>query len=208
MTRYLALGAHPDDVELGCGATLFTILKPNDCLMYNVMSSCSNVKENGRLVDEWETASECFRIYSECKHIDATLHYFPNRSLEKHRIEIRDILDQILQNYKPEIVFTTSPKDLHQDHSYLGRESISTFRDSTILTYLNVRPSKFVQPDYYVALNKLNIKRALKTIQCYKSMENKPEFDPELIKATFRHRGGEIRQQYAQAFKHIRTVIQ
>lgn len=207
MTRYLALGAHPDDVELGCSATLFQILQPNDILYYIVMSKCSNVKGNELIVEEWKTASNCFRIFSASKNIKTWIHDFQNRSLSDHRIEIRKELDAILHDYQPEVVFTTSPNDLHQDHSYLGRESISTFRDCVILTYLNVRPSKFEYPDYYIALDDINIERTLKMISCYKSQKKKPEFDPELTKATFRHRGGEIRRKYAQAFKHVRTVI-
>lgn len=207
MTRYLALGAHPDDIEMGCGATLFSLLTKNDELRCITMSKVDKVPGNENIVNEWKGALKYLKNNSPCYRLQGFLHDFPNRSLRDHHLSIRKVLDAELNVYKPEVIFTTGPDDVHKDHKYLGEEAVSTFRNKKILTYISMRQSPFTLPNYYKVLQWCDIDRALKMISHYECQRRKLEFDPELILATFRHRGGETRERFAQAFKHIRTVI-
>jgi len=206
MTRYLAVGAHPDDVEIGCGATLISLLRPDDELYYLAMSKCLDIDRNKeRIINEWERVVDYLKNILPCK-VTAEIFDFPNRRLFEEHMEIRKTLDHIRDKYHPNVVFGMSPKDLHQDHRYMGEETSRVFRECTLITYEIPRSVGIFIPNMYRVLSQDDVNKSIPLVTNYKSQSEKKYMAEDLIIGTLKHRGGEIGREYAQAFEVIRIV--
>jgi len=205
MTRYLAVSAHPDDVEVGCGATLFSLLRPSDQLYYVVMTKCLDIRRNKNILEEWRQVVQYLKRELPCK-VQAKIHDFPNRRLFEKHMEIRSILDKIRDSYKPDIVFSCSPKDLHQDHSYIGTEVRRVFRECSMLTYELPRSVGDFAPLHYQVLSEQDVRKAFELLLLYVSQSQMGYMSEDMLEGILKHRGGEIGRKYAQAFEVIRLV--
>jgi LmbE family N-acetylglucosaminyl deacetylase len=127
--KVLAVGAHPDDVELGCGATL-ALFKKMGHTAYILVLTRGEASGNPK-VRTWE-----------CKHAARTLGvdklYFGDLVDTKiaEGIETIMTIERIIDRVKPDIVFTHSSKDVHQDHRNSGLASLSAARNvNKVLLY-------------------------------------------------------------------------
>jgi len=206
MVRYLAIGPHPDDVESGCMASLINQLTEKDELMYIVISRCLDIPRNKNIMFEWNKVIEYLKSILPCK-FESKIFNFANRRMAEQHMEIRSMLDEIREKFAPHIVFTTSPKDLHQDHEYIGRETIRVFRECTVISYEIPRSVGVFIPNMYQVLNENDVLNAIKILNLYQSQSKKKYMKKELIWGTYKHRGGEIGREYAQAFEILRLVV-
>ncbi len=207
MTRYLAIGPHPDDVEVGCGATLFSLLQPEDELYYVIMSMCLDIPRNTNIEQEWDKTIAFLKENLRCKVTAEALNFTNRRMLEEH-MEIRATLEKIKREFSPDVVITSSPKDIHQDHKYIGEEVTRVFRESSIITYEIPRSVGKFTPNIYVAVNQSDVDKAIKMISFYESQAGQNYMKLDLIEGTLKHRGGEVGRKYAQAFESNRLIIE
>lgn len=122
-------------------------------------------------------------------------------------MEIRAVLDKIRDEYKPDVVFTTSLNDLHQDHKYLSEETIRVFRRCTVLSYeISTSVGNF-QPSLYKIVTKEQLDNMIDIINIYESQKGQQYMSDDLIRGILKHRGGEIGVDFAQAFEVIRAVL-
>ena len=204
--RYLAVGPHPDDVELGCAATLFEILKPNDKLLYITMSFCLDIERNKNIKEELKKSQEYIKSQLPCEVTFQNFDFPNRRMLEKH-MDIREALENIKNSFNPDMVFSTSPKDMHQDHRYIGEEVMRVFRECSLITYEIPRSVGIFIPNMYVSLSQETVDKVLNIKELYKSQSEMKYMGNDLVMGTFKHRGGEVGQSFAQAFEVIRIVL-
>lgn len=194
--RVLALGAHLDDVELGAGATLAKFVRLGYDIAYIGLSWCDNK----------DLSTECQQAIQILGFSDLNIYNFPVRRFNEHRQEILDIFVTINKTLNPDLVFTHSSFDSHQDHRVIYEESIRAFRNSQLLGYDMPwnGDGRLTCPS---AISDGDLDKKITAIQMYASQKDKEMMDPLIIRSLAIVRGMQFKCGLAEAFQTIRTQI-
>lgn len=197
----LCLGAHCDDIEIGCGGTLFKIFETYqvDSVMWVVFSS------NEIRMKEAQLSSENFLSNIENKTIK--IESYRDGFLQASFVKLKEYFEQIKSSYNPDLIFTHYKNDLHQDHRLVSELTWNTYRNHLILEYeIPKYDGDFATPNFYVSLDKDIVKRKIEIIlNSFKSQALKHWFDEETFKALLKLRGLESLSKHAEAF-YVRKV--
>jgi LmbE family N-acetylglucosaminyl deacetylase len=196
--RLLCLGAHCDDIEIGCGGTLLNILQkyPNIEVRWIVFSSDIHREEEAR--------SSANDFLKQAKKKTILINNFRNGFFPYVGADIKDYFEKIKNIYIPDLIFTHYRQDLHQDHRMISELSWNTFRNHFILEYEIPKydgdfgvPNVFVPLKHQICVDKIN-----KISSYFKTQKNKHWFTEELFFSTLRVRGMECSSntRYAEAF--------
>jgi len=196
--KALFLGAHSDDIELGCGGTILSLLDQGQELeVCWVVFAASPAR---RL--EAERSAEIFLRQAVKKEIvvrDFKESFFPYIGSE-----IKACFEELKRTINPDVVFTHYRDDLHQDHRLISELTWNTFRDHLILEYeIPKYDGDFGTPNTFVPLADTLCQEKIRYLmQFYESQRNKPWFCPDLFSAVLRLRGMEAdaSTRYAEAF--------
>jgi len=196
--RILALGAHADDIEIGCGGTILRLLEENPAteVHWVVLSAAAR-----RRTEAVESAN-LFLAKARRKTIVTKAFrdgYFPYVGSE-----IKDFFEQLKRKYSPDLVLTHYRQDLHQDHRLVCELTWNTFRNHLVLEYEIVKwDGDLGTPNCYVHLSKSIVRRKIETIlKCFRSQKDKRWFTEDVFAAMLRLRGVESNavDGYAEAF--------
>ena len=138
--------------------------------------------------------------------LEAFLLDFPNRRLFQHEAEIREVLEKERDEFQPDLVFTHSLDDIHQDHSTVREECRKVFKSVTLLGYESPRSSTHFSPNYYMILPKQIMLKKRRAVECYQTQKGLSYADPEKIVAALQYHGTQVNADYAEAFEMIRGV--
>ena len=192
----LCLGAHPDDIEIGCGGTILQIAENYPrAEFYWVVFSGSAVRAR-----EAEGCANAFLKGTEKKEV--TIQGFRDGFFPYHGAEIKDYFEGLKRSCQPDIVFTHYRDDRHQDHRLIHDLTWNTFRDHLILEYeIPKYDGDMGMPNVFVPVSEDNLARKIKLLQKhFESQANKHWFADETFRALPRLRGMECAQTYAEAF--------
>ena len=195
--RVLALGAHPDDVELGCAGTLVLARKAGADIHAAVMSHCEDEAPSKPDVRIGEFLRAC-EVTGSKPHS----YRLPNRELPEHRREVMDILERLQEDVRPDLVFVPFLEDPHQDHRTVAMAAVRTFRrDETILEYEILRyGSHSFTPSVFVDVTEV-LETKLAALRCYDSQfKARPYFDEESFRSLARTRGAQSGYAYSEGF--------
>lgn len=197
----LAVGAHPDDVELGCGGTLLAHRARGDSVALLIMTSGEQGPQawasRGR---EQEDAGEL---------LGARVFWggFDDGGVPEGR-EATRVIDAVIQETNADIVYTHSPRDTHQDHRATSIATLAAGRRiSRVLMYEAPTSQEFV-PAFYVDVGRF-LDGKLNAIRAHVSQVLKNRLvDLEAVEAQARYRGFEARLHhgYAEGFAVARFV--
>ena len=123
--RVLFLGAHPDDIELGCGALIHHIAPMSDVLCVTLSDNQKNPLLKN-VVQEHFKAMEVLGVTKD----KVVLGQFTTRIFQDARQEILEYFLKLRNDFKPDIIFVHSKQDVHQDHNTMTDESLRAFRGS------------------------------------------------------------------------------
>jgi LmbE family N-acetylglucosaminyl deacetylase len=125
----LCLGAHSDDIEIGCGGTLLRLLRdrPGSSVHWTVFSA------EGCRATEARAAAAAFTCFSGTA--DVRLHAFRENHFPFDGSAIKDAVASIARDVAPDVVFTHRRDDAHQDHRTIGELTWNHFRDHLVLEY-------------------------------------------------------------------------
>jgi LmbE family N-acetylglucosaminyl deacetylase len=194
--KVLVLSPHTDDGELGAGGTIAKLVD-NDCkITYFVFSSPRQIVKK-----ECKESLEILGV-EEFQIFDFKIRHFP-----KQRQEILQVLYDYNQEYEPDLVFTPSTHDTHQDHQVVANETLRAFKRSTILGYELPWNNIFFHENCFVALNQSNVECKINALNKYETQKERHYFDSTYIKSILMSRGGQIRELYAEAFEVIKLVL-
>lgn len=199
--RVLLVSAHPDDAEIGAGGTVARLKRGNTKrIIYNIyFASCMENPKNVGAIEEHKEACKVFGIDNDIGYD------IPRRELEINKRKIRDILWEIKQTFKPDLVLCPSPHDYHQDHKVVAECCLTIFRDSATILGFEVPRSimpEFV-PNFYIILSEEDVAKKLEAIQKYVSQfkSNPHIFDLDKLKSSMVMRGTQTNASYAEAFE-------
>jgi LmbE family N-acetylglucosaminyl deacetylase len=193
----LCLGAHCDDIEIGCGATILQVMKrkPPPKICWVVFSA------RGARGAEAQKAADQFT--SGCES-DVILKEFRDGYLPYEGGEVKDFFEQLKLRVNPDVIFTHWHGDAHQDHRLVSELTWNTFRNHFILEYEIPkfdgdmgRPNIFIELDEWAFREKVN-----NLSEIFQSQRSKPWFQPETFLGLMRLRGMESNAAsgYAEAF--------
>ena len=201
--RLLVLGAHADDIEIGCGGTLVTFLLryPDAIVSWVVFSGSGERQAEARRSAELYTAS--------MTGADIRFESFRDGRFPFDAQHIKELFDTQLQPFQPDIIFTHSGTDRHQDHRVVSELTWQTFRNHTVLEYeIPKYDGDFGQPNVFATLEAEVIdKKVDRLMQCFTSQASKHWFTPETFRGLARLRGVECAAEsgYAEAF-YVRKI--
>lgn len=200
----LCLGAHCDDIEIGCGGTLLKLFETYPIKEVKWVVFASNEQRKKEAVK----SAQHFLASVEQKEI--IVHSYRDAFLPHAALEIKEDFEAIKRTFNPDIVFTHYRNDRHQDHRLLSDLSWNTFRNHLILEYeIPKYDGDLGQPNCFVKLNEALVKKKVAIIMAaYASQAQKHWFDEETFKSILRIRGMESANQdrYSEAF-YLRKLI-
>ena len=202
--KILCLGAHPDDIEIGCGATLLRIIdevpKPEICW---VAFSGDKLRQN-------EAAESASNFLSKVKTKKIIMKDFRESYFPFIGEKIKDYFEELEDDFRPDIIFTHYANDAHQDHRLISNLTWNTFRDHLILEYeIPKYDGDLSIPNVYVHVNNFVAKRKISLImKGFPSQKEKKWFNEKTFQAILTLRGIESNSptKYAEAF-HCRKII-
>ena len=129
VTRVLALGCHSDDIEIGCGATLLALTRarPDVEVTWVVLGA-----EGDRAMEARASAG---RFLESAGAAEVVVHGFRDGFFPYVGAEVKDVFEQLKATIDPQVVFTHTRFDLHQDHRLVCELTWNTFRDHLIFEY-------------------------------------------------------------------------
>jgi LmbE family N-acetylglucosaminyl deacetylase len=185
--RVLCLGAHSDDIEIGCGGTILRLLRerPGTQVHWVVFSSGPERDHEAR-----RSAGLFLKGAKEPKVVikDFRDSFFPSMASE-----IKDFFEQLKTEFVPEVIFTHHRNDLHQDHRTICELTWNTFRNHFILEYeIPKYDGDLGSPNVFVPLDRPICGRKVKHIlDAFKTQRDKQWFTPETFLSLLRIRGVE-----------------
>lgn len=207
--RTLFLAPHTDDVELGCGATLARCVEECETVDVVVFSTAGQSLPEGsdpdRLTKEFLKAMEEYKIPRERLHV----YDYQVRRLNYSRQEVLEDLVQLRSSIRPNIVFTPSGGDVHQDHQVVHNESLRAFKNVTMLGYELPWNHFHFETRVFTNVSEEHLATKLRALQAYKSQfeKNRGYFDEEFIKGLARVRGIQQGVKYSEAFELVTLKV-
>jgi len=203
--KILCIGAHSDDIEIGCGGTILRLLSEYDDVEVHWIVLGSNGKRDG------EALASAKKFLADAKKKQIVIKNFKESFFPYIGGEIKDFFEELKKSISPDIIFTHYRNDLHQDHRLILELTWNTFRDHLILEYEIVKyDGDLGSPNLFVSLDDTICRKKIRFImECFKSQKNKDWFTPDIFLSILRIRGAECRapQKYAEAFYCRKLVL-
>ena len=199
----LCIGAHPDDIELGCGALIADIVNQTNVICVTISDNQKNPKLTN-LVQEHHASMKILGVKPE----NAILHNFTTRRFQEARQEILEIMIGLKNQYHPEVVLVHTSQDIHQDHQTVTQEALRAFRGTTVLGFDVLRSSYGFFPHFLVEVSESAVKTKIRALQAYNTYANLYYFDEQITYATAIRHGALAERPFAEGFDILRIVGQ
>jgi len=199
----LFLGAHPDDIELGCGALLADLVGQADVYCMTFSDNQKN-PELKNLVEEHYNSMRVLGLRED----QIELGTYETRRFPDFRQDILQKMLELRKQHQPEIVFVNTPNDIHQDHQTLTQEATRAFRGTTVLGYDVLRSSYGFFPHFLAEVSEKAVETKIAALAEYKTYANRYYFSPDIIRATAIRHGALAERPFAEGFDIIRIVGQ
>jgi len=202
--RVLCLGAHSDDIEIGCGGTVLRMIEQSKSIEFYwiVLSS------NPRRAKEAESSANAFLGRARKKTV--VVKSFRDGFLPYLGPPVKECFEELKKVFTPDVIFTHSRHDLHQDHRLVCELTWNTFRDHFILEYeIPKYDADLRSPNFFVPLSETHARKKVKSLMRYfTTQQNKQWFSEELFYGLMRLRATEaaLATRYAEAF-YCRKVL-
>lgn len=198
----LALGAHPDDIEIGAGGTLLSLAgrHPGLRVRYVLMSGTAARKEEARAAA---------RAFTPGADLQVELHDLPEGRLPAVWGQAKEVIESVARSFRPDVILAPSPGDAHQDHRTLAELVPTAFRDQVYLGYeIPKWDGDMSRPNTYFPLTDEIARRKAELLdKCYPSQHRRDWWGEETFLALARLRGVECRARYAEAFTCAKLVV-
>jgi LmbE family N-acetylglucosaminyl deacetylase len=202
--KILCLGAHSDDIEIGCGGSILRILSENS----NTDVQWIVFAANGERASEATLSAEVFLADAGRKKI--VIKEFRDSFFPYIGGEIKQYFETIKQEIVPDQIFTHYRNDLHQDHRLLSELTWNTFRKHFILEYEVIKyDGDLGSPNFFIPLDENTSRKKVDTIfKCFRTQGSRSWFTDDVFFSMMRIRGVECNapEKYAEAF-YCRKMI-
>jgi LmbE family N-acetylglucosaminyl deacetylase len=201
----VCIGAHCDDLEIGCGGTMFRLVRELAVsrITWVVLSGNEDRAREAR-----RGARRVVGRHRETRIVQAPFRdgFFPYTA-----IPIKEFFETLKGEVKPDVIFTHYRHDRHQDHRLVSELTYNTFRDHLIFEYEIVKLDGDIgNPNVYVPLDATTVRRKISLLMdCFGTQRDKRWFSEDVFRGLMRLRGMEAGSPsgYAEAFYGRKLVI-
>jgi LmbE family N-acetylglucosaminyl deacetylase len=202
--QVLCLGAHSDDIEIGCGGTILRLAEEYPgCVFHWVVLSAI-----GARAAEAEQAAGLFASRPNLR--GPLLKAFPDGFMPFVGADIKATFEELKQGASPDLIFTHNRNDAHQDHRLLAELTWNTFRSHLILEYeIPKYDGDMGRPNLFVPLRPEVCEKKVRYIMdTFQSQHMKHWFQRDTFLSLMRLRGMECNAPggYAEAF-YCRKIV-
>ena len=201
----LCLGAHSDDIEIGCGGTILRLAHEfPGCTLHWVVFSAIGERES-------EARRSASLFSKNTVFVGPILKEFPDGFMPFVGGELKAVFEQLKDTISPDLIFTHYGKDAHQDHRQVSELTWNTFRNHLILEYeIPKYDGDMGRPNVFVPLEPAHYQDKVQFIwEAFESQRSKRWFQKETFLALMRLRGMECNapSTYAEAFYCRKLVL-
>ena len=199
----LAIGAHPDDIEFGCGGTIIKYTERGHRLFLHIMTEGGFGAETTTRVQEQEAskailgAKDIFWGGYEDTHLVVD-------------IELIGKIERIIKKVKPDFIFCNFPDDTHQDHRHLSQAVMSATRYIRNVLFYEGPTTQNFKPHVFVDISD-TLNKKIEALKAHKSQVMKTNIEDlsivEVARSSANFRGIQGRVKYAEAFHSLRLFI-
>jgi LmbE family N-acetylglucosaminyl deacetylase len=201
LKNILCLGAHSDDIEIGCGGTVLRLLEKNPALNVTWVVFCG---ADARRAEEAKASAQKFGAHN------FTIHKFRDAYLPYEGAAVKDAFEELKKTLSPDAIFTHFRDDRHQDHRIISDLTWNTWRSHLIFEYeIPKYDGDLGQPNVFSALSEDVCRRKIDLLMSgFASQANHRWFTADTFWAMLRIRGVECDSatRFAEAF-HCRKML-
>jgi LmbE family N-acetylglucosaminyl deacetylase len=198
----LAIGAHPDDIEIGAGGTLLSLAaRPAGLRVHYLVLT-------GPFARQLEARSAA-SVFMPGADVIVQLCDLPEGRLPAVWDRVRETIEAVASSCVPDLILAPSPTDGHQDHRTIAETLPPAFRDQLILGYeLPKWDGDFGRPTMYFPLPASTAQRKVELLhKCFPSQHGHDRWDDEVFLGLARLRGMQCHAPYAEGFTCTRAVL-
>jgi LmbE family N-acetylglucosaminyl deacetylase len=198
--KVLAIGAHPDDLELACGATLAKLVDAGHEVRGLIMSTGEiGGDKNLRPIEAERGAS--FIGLSRLTVLD-----FPDTALETVSNEMVQAMEVAIKEFEPDVIFTHSVHDQHQDHYAVHQATLRAARaHHSILCFESPSVTRSFDPSVFVDVSRyVDVK--VEAVLTHRNQAGKPYMTPQRVRSMAAFRGAQAKNANAEAFEPVRLL--
>jgi LmbE family N-acetylglucosaminyl deacetylase len=191
LERVIVLGAHTDDGEFGCGATMCRLIDAGVEVYYGMFSICEQSVPPGLPRDI---------LMTEAIEASRALGLDENRLILEEMVKMRNEI-------RPDLVILPSTQDLHQDHATIASEGWRAFKETSMLGY-EVSWNNLSFPTHaFSRVTSDHLERKIRAVQAYASQQFRSYAKESFIRSLAEVRGTQIGEPLAEAFEVTRWVM-
>jgi LmbE family N-acetylglucosaminyl deacetylase len=200
--RIVCLGAHPDDVEIGCGGTLLSLAESRRTLSATVVVATGS---GGR----YEEAMKAAPRFLPGAEVDVRGLELRDGFLPTAWREVKEGFEDLARSATPDIVFAPRLDDAHQDHRVIAEIVSTVWRDCLVVRYeIPKWDGDLGRVTHYVPLDAEVAQRKLALLdESFPSQVDRGWWDSDTFAGLMRLRGVECRSRYAEGFLVDKTVV-
>jgi LmbE family N-acetylglucosaminyl deacetylase len=196
--RVLCLGAHSDDIEIGCGGTLLQMIEQSKSIEFYWLVLCANPERT------MEARRSANGFLARARKKTIVVKPFRDGFLPYLGPPVKECFEELKKAFTPDIIFTHCRHDLHQDHRLVCELTWNTFRDHFILEYeIPKYDGDLRSPNFFVPLSDAHARKKVNNLMRYfTTQRNKRWFREELFYGLMRLRSTEAASptRYSEAF--------
>lgn len=198
----LAIGAHPDDIEIAAGGTALSLADNHPGLRAHYVLLTGNAER--RL--EARQAAQSFFPGAD---LTVQLHDLPEGRLPAVWGQVKDALEDVARAFVPDVIIAPSKSDAHQDHRTVAQIVPTVFRDQLQLAYeIPKWDGDLGRPSFYVPLSREQVLRKVELLnKCFPSQRGRYWWEDDVFLGLARLRGIECRAPYAEAFFCSKSLL-
>ena len=202
--QVLCLGAHSDDIEIGCGGAILQLARQYpECAFHWAVFSATGPRA--------EEARRAAARFAGSRLRTLVLQEFRDGFMPFEGARVKEVFEELKQTVSPDLIFTHQPRDAHQDHRQICELTWNTFRNHLILEYeIPKYDGDMGQPSVFMPLSpEVRDQKVQFLMESFPSQSVKSWFSPETFLGLMRLRGMECAAPdgYAEAFYCRKLVI-
>ncbi len=202
--RLLCIGAHSDDIEIGCGGTILRLLSEYDGVEVHWVVLAATGSRNG------EAIVSANRFLADAKKKKIITRHFRGSFFPYQGGEIKSFFEKLKRKLSPDLILTHYRHDLHQDHRLISELTWNTYRNHLIFEYEIIKyDGDLGSPNVFVPLDKDICQKKIDYIlDSFKSQAKRDWFTADAFFSVLRIRGIESRahEKYAEGF-YCRKIV-
>jgi LmbE family N-acetylglucosaminyl deacetylase len=198
--RILAIGAHPDDLELACGGTLAKLVDSGHEVHVLVMSRGAVGGDESERIHEAQRGAAFLGAHT------VTVHDFPDTALSHAEQGLVVAIEATVDRVDPDVILTHSAHDQHQDHAAVHAATLRAARQrSTILCFESPSVTRAFDPSIFVDIaDYLDVK--VQAVRLHRDQADKPYMSAQRLRGLATFRGAQAKRDFAEGYEAVRVL--